>query len=660
MSQLLYVVLALPTVVLAVAIVLAALAAVFTIWLGIAAHLYWKLGRFGSDLRNLKQAGAPDPKGIAIKDRRLDHLWQEYCGTLHLPTDALDPRTGALDQGAYRATVPAESIFNSQSMFEGRIHTEFFKHLPGLFTGLGIIGTFFGLIHGLGTATSNGSLDTTVLIKSVEEAFYVSATAIALAMLVTFFEKILIAGLHRRVERLCQDVDTLFSSGVGEEYLGRLVRASEESAAQARILKDALVGELTAVLERLTQSQIEAAARQQEQLHQNLVATLHTRLMQPLGEMAQGFKQFQGEQSGQLTSGLQSSMEAFASRLDGMLGGQIHQARELQARTLQSLESAAAAFQTLARDVGQAGATATSNMAAGIGGVLEAMAARQDEINTSVRQLADELRGAVAQSQSETQVHLGRIVEELSKQVIGVAQQLHAEARALNETHTDRLAEMTTHAKGSVDALAEGVRAQTAAIEQVTSAVRAAVSDLGSAVGRNVALMNDGAGRMREAAEQFTASGRTTSEVLDRSRETAVQLAQTATRLSSASQDVKDAVGDYRTARETFAGMVDALRATVDVAKRDVALTTDLVARLEAAAQKLVAAQGQADEYLSKVTEVLKQTHSTFTSQMAESLKRANGDFHEHLSKSTSLLASTIAELDGTIIEFSPRRNGAN
>ena len=116
------------------------------------------------------------------------------------------------------------------------------------------------------------------------------------------------------------------------------MRASEELAAQARILKDALVGELTAVLERLTESQIAAAARQQEQLHQNLVATLHTGLMQPLGEMAQGFKQFQGEQSGQLASGLQSSMEAFASRLDGMLGGQIQQARELQARTLQSLE----------------------------------------------------------------------------------------------------------------------------------------------------------------------------------------------------------------------------------------------------------------------------------------------------------------------------------
>ena len=88
-------------------------------------------------------------------------------------------------------------------------------------------------------------------------------------------------------------------------------------------------------------------------------------------------------------------------------------------------------------------------MAAGIGGVLDTMAAGQDEINMSVRQLADELRGAVAQSQSETQAHLGRVVEELSKQVTGVAQQLHTEAKAMNEAHSGRLAEMTTHAKAA-------------------------------------------------------------------------------------------------------------------------------------------------------------------------------------------------------------------
>src|SRR4029079_11399821 len=177
----------------------------------------------------------------------------EYCETLHLPQNAIDPITGMAHHGRYRATVPAEAIFNSLSIFEGRINAEFFKNLPGLLTGLGIIGTFIGLINGLGAANKgDGDLDITMIIASVRDAFYVSASAIILAMFVTFIEKWVVSSFHRRVEQVCQKVDALYTTGVGEEYLSRLVNASEESAAQAKILKDALVGDLRRILEEMT------------------------------------------------------------------------------------------------------------------------------------------------------------------------------------------------------------------------------------------------------------------------------------------------------------------------------------------------------------------------------------------------------------------------
>ena len=44
--------------------------------------------------------------------------------------------------------MPAEMYFNGQSVVDGRLRAEFFKHLPGLLTGIGIIGTFTGLIGG--------------------------------------------------------------------------------------------------------------------------------------------------------------------------------------------------------------------------------------------------------------------------------------------------------------------------------------------------------------------------------------------------------------------------------------------------------------------------------------------------------------------------------
>ena len=264
-----------------------------------------KLSGFIRKVRTLKQSKQSNARQMAVGDRRLGHLWQQFLETLHLPTSEIDPRTGTSLNAGYRATMPAEVIFNAQSVFEGRIYTEFFKHLPGLLTGLGIIGTFTGLIQGLGSATAGGApLDTPLLISSVRDAFYVSATAITLAMIITFIEKFLVASLHRAVEQLCQQIDVLYAAGVGEEYLSRLVQASEESASQARILKDALVGDLRAILEGLTNQQIQAAAVQQDTLKRELVSAIDQGMRQPLEELTQGLGQFRDQQGSKLTEGL--------------------------------------------------------------------------------------------------------------------------------------------------------------------------------------------------------------------------------------------------------------------------------------------------------------------------------------------------------------------
>jgi hypothetical protein len=118
-------------------------------------------------------------------DRRLAHLWNEYAESLHVQREERD---GQMIVRAVRATVPAELYFNSQVVVDSRLRTEFFKHVPGIFTGIGIIGTFSGLIEGLhafqisdNAATVRGSLES--LMHSVGEAFLVSASAIAAAML---------------------------------------------------------------------------------------------------------------------------------------------------------------------------------------------------------------------------------------------------------------------------------------------------------------------------------------------------------------------------------------------------------------------------------------------------------------------------------------------
>jgi len=156
--------------------------------------------------------------------------WQEFKETLHEQKE-VNARTGVYETVAVRSTVPAEAFFSTQALVDSRLSTEFFKHLPGIFTGIGIIGTFFGLLQGLrafhvseNPQIARDSLN--LLLHGVSEAFIVSASAITLAMVVTFAEKLLVSGLYRKVEEPAQLLDSMFEAGAGEEYLARLVKAS--------------------------------------------------------------------------------------------------------------------------------------------------------------------------------------------------------------------------------------------------------------------------------------------------------------------------------------------------------------------------------------------------------------------------------------------------
>ena len=131
-----------------------------------------KLRRFTRSLEPLRNKGA-GPREIEASDQHLHHLWGQYCETLH--AEKSFDENGLETTRRYRATLPASAIFYSGSVIDGRLSIEFFKHLPGLLTGLGIIGTFSGLISGLRNASIGGGLDTQVLISSVGEAFIFSA-----------------------------------------------------------------------------------------------------------------------------------------------------------------------------------------------------------------------------------------------------------------------------------------------------------------------------------------------------------------------------------------------------------------------------------------------------------------------------------------------------
>ena len=137
-------------------------------------------------------------------------LWNEYKQSLH----RLESQDGQLS--SIRATTSAEFYFTKESIVDVNINADFFKHLPGILTGVGIIGTFSGLVWGLSKFDSRNAINTLEpLLGEVTSAFIGSGIAIFFAIVITFFEKRILNQCYKSVEELNKLLDSLYSGGVG-------------------------------------------------------------------------------------------------------------------------------------------------------------------------------------------------------------------------------------------------------------------------------------------------------------------------------------------------------------------------------------------------------------------------------------------------------------
>lgn len=605
-------------------------------------HLATQVRRVGQD--------HGDPAPLFERDKSLKHLWHEFRKTLHEQKE-LNTQTGELEVVALRPTVPAEMFFSTQTLIDNRLRTEFFKHLPGIFTGIGIIGTFTGLILGL-QAFQVSEAPTVVrqslnsLLHGVWEAFLVSAFAISLAMVVTIVEKLLLASLYRKVEEFNQALDSQLQAGAGEEYLSRLVKASEESATQTKILKDALVADLKEVLSELTERQITALNEGNAALGQTIGSHIQASLQKPLEEIARATGGLREDQGSAVSKLLTDVMAGFSQRLQDLFGGQITGINQLQQQTIQALQATVARLEQMASDVQASGTKATDAMAERLAQAMSAMESRQEALNRRMEEFLDQLRQLTRESQSESNQKLHETLDALGTKVgemIASLQSQNTQAAASHSEREERAAQRTGQSVaqlgGQVDSVLAAVAAASTEMANSVTALRAVTTE-------SVSKMNSGAETLYVAANDFAKAGQGVSGVLTQATTVSVQLSQAAGSVAAATRSLDGALADYKATRDVIARMVSELQATVAAAKKEASLTADILQRIDAAAAKLGRAQEEADAYLGKVTEVLTEAHQSFTKNLHQSLTSANTDFYSELSRATKLLSDGIKELE--------------
>jgi len=622
-----------------------------------------RLTRLRSGLATL--APNPAPAEIAklfAGDKRLAALWADYQDSLHIQKAA---RNGP----AVRSTVPAETWFNSQFVVDSRLRTEFFKHLPGLFTGIGIIGTFTGLIEGLhrfqvseNTATVRLSLES--LMHSVGQAFLVSAAAITAAMAVTFCEKLLLASLYRRTESVAQAIDALFDAGAGEDYLSRLVSVSEAAAGQSQALKSALVQEIGGLLRELSVAQIEAARQDSQRLGHAIAASIEQSLKGPMQALAAGMQAAAGEPAGdKATQRLEAVITAFGERLDGVFGGQFAGLNQLNQQTAQAMQDAVRSLQGVSASLADTGRDAGQAAADHMTSAMREIEARQRHADEQARMLLEQLRQNAASAQSDNSqamqtslAHLGQQVGErigemlgrLDSQLSATQQQAAAGQQQRDELLAERTASAVSTMSGSVE---QAVKHMGLASVQIARSVQS----LSQTTGTSLDKMQAAAERISQGAESFATAGERVGAVLGQTAGIATQLREAAAPLTESAAALRDGLQDYRSQRDSVGLLVSELRSTVELARKEASLTADVLSRIEASTERLGQAQHQSDQYLSGVTRVLAEAHQAFAEATRKTLALANTEFHAKLATSVGLLSSTIVELESSLGNAMPR-----
>ncbi|MBF0214520.1 MAG: hypothetical protein HQM00_13330, partial [Magnetococcales bacterium] len=150
---------------------------------------------------------------------RFSRLWREFAVSLRAEA-WVDPITG-VTRNRLISAIPPELVFNQQSLVDVPMRVEFFRHLPGILTGAGIVSTFAGILMGLTQFDPSVGADRVThelqnLFMGVSTAFSASFFAIVTAMLVTVLEKMLLHWRYAQVLAFQGEMGRQFGMGTSD------------------------------------------------------------------------------------------------------------------------------------------------------------------------------------------------------------------------------------------------------------------------------------------------------------------------------------------------------------------------------------------------------------------------------------------------------------
>lgn len=662
-------------------------------------------------VRDLPPAQRRSELEVLFKGSKLEHSWNEYAETLH---NQYREHEGERVLVSSRATSGAAHYFSAQNVVDTPLATEFFKHLPGILTGIGIVGTFFGLMLGLQhfdpstPEQVNASVDK--LLKDVLFAFIGSFLSILASILVTVTEKFRLGRCYKRLEALTESLDDLFDGGVGEEYLAELVKSSAESSVQTRQLKDSLVSDLREMLQNLVDTQVRESLKLADTLSttyrdsgqllaDQISQAIETSLKSPLEAIAGAVQSASGDQSGQVQNLLQDVLVAFMNKLEGTFGQQFNGLNEMMGQSVAAMQSMQQGFSSLIHDMrsasesssqtssnlmtqlltdmqagqtamqagmnemlinlqssvarmGHEGEDAGARMAQQLEKLFAESEARQQAMAESMQTFVETIKQGVGQGQQETMAKIAGSVEVLGEQLSSVFKQLENGRQQMDQSTRAAQADLHQGTRELVGGLDDQVKSLLQAVAEQQKTSQESVQALSAQTEQHLQSMQLGAEKMRAAAERFETAGQSVAKAGETTAGLLGTVQGAGAELAVASRELNAVVADYRSNREAATKTLTIIEGVVASAQGEASGRSQYLLDLRQQSDRMQTLNREVHEYLGNISSVLGSGFKEFGDGMDRTLRQTLGSLDHELDTAVKALAGGVEGIKDSLEDF--------
>lgn len=569
-------------------------------------------------LNDLKQV-AVRPAELSQREHllRLRNAFRSYPMLLPLWTEweSAFYRDAAADQGVTYSSAEAEYVFSEQRMLAALgFNLQFYQALPGYFTGLGLLGTFWGLTLGLSQINlSTPELEVLKegirrLLDGMGTDFGCSLWGVILSLSWSWYEKRKRAQVREKLAELQDLLNQLVTRRTPESWLTEILSECRVQSrtltainnTMAETMATALEKRMTPVFLQLASaidglrqagtSQIahaigEGAGQQLKSLGDMLVQVQRTMettvgrsadVQEQMREtmavqtqsMAETFRQVldaaavrQQEMNRQTDCMIQSATtrqaemnEQTGQRLQDLLAVIAASLRQQQAEVAGTIERAG----TLQEQMNQQAGANVASMVQATHQVLDLAAARQqamaEQTQAKMQQLLELMAASLLQQQGRLENTTEKVTADFAARMGQMSQQmdksLQETTRQAGDSFRDQMSEMSREMKGSLQAFEISVIDNASRMQQETRAVAETLHQ----------AFENVANRYEKERDQVTVLLGQVQETMEAFRQSAEQTGRTAKQFEQAAHPLYDSARQLQTALEQMQQYQDEFR----------------------------------------------------------------------------------------------------